>query len=550
MLDILLIQPPIQDFYFTAKRTIPYGLACIAQSAISQGFSVEIMDCLATKKSRRVQLPKEFYYLDAYYGIPDRSPFALFHHFKQYGYSFRYMAEKIEEKKVFIAGISSLFTAYSEQSLKAARIVKQKSPKTFVVMGGHHPTAFPEKLMACEAVDFVIRGEGEISLPLLVKAIKSGQSIETIPGIVFRKDNGSLHVSSPAVIENSEKLCPPAMGLIKHDFYRRRKKGNHVIVASRGCPLKCTYCCIGNSSFPYRKRSVGSVMAEIETAVDDYNAGFIDFEDENLSLDRKWFVQILHKLRDCFSETGPELRAMNGLLPTSLDDKLLKLMRAAGFKTLNLSVGSTHRARLQKFRRPDVTKVLENIIESARKVGLNAVCYIIAGAPGQPAEESLSDILYLATQPVLIGLSIYYPAPGSMDYLDAEQKNKLPKHFSMMRSSALPVSAPTSHLQAVTLLRISRIVNFIKSLIDQGISIPKAQPCNVHFLTSDIRNYDRIEIGRKLLSWFLYDTLIRGITPDGKIFDHFVSTDLTSCFFHKFNKLRFKGAGTETFGRN
>ena len=44
MPDILLIQPPIRDFYLTAKRTIPYGLACIAPQLIKSGFSVKILD--------------------------------------------------------------------------------------------------------------------------------------------------------------------------------------------------------------------------------------------------------------------------------------------------------------------------------------------------------------------------------------------------------------------------------------------------------------------------------------------------------------------------
>ena len=38
MVDILLIQPPIRDFYLTAKRTIPYGLASIASALILNGW--------------------------------------------------------------------------------------------------------------------------------------------------------------------------------------------------------------------------------------------------------------------------------------------------------------------------------------------------------------------------------------------------------------------------------------------------------------------------------------------------------------------------------
>ena len=57
--DILLIQPPIRDFYLTAKRTVPYGLASIAAGLIEAGFSVQILDALSTAKSRVVDLPPE-----------------------------------------------------------------------------------------------------------------------------------------------------------------------------------------------------------------------------------------------------------------------------------------------------------------------------------------------------------------------------------------------------------------------------------------------------------------------------------------------------------
>ena len=57
MTDVLLVQPPIRDFYLTAKRTIPYGLASIAAALVARGFSVEILDALASSKSRPIALP-------------------------------------------------------------------------------------------------------------------------------------------------------------------------------------------------------------------------------------------------------------------------------------------------------------------------------------------------------------------------------------------------------------------------------------------------------------------------------------------------------------
>jgi hypothetical protein len=109
--NILLIQPPIRDFYLTAKRTIPYGLASIAAGLIEAGFSVQILDALATPKSRVVDLPQEMSYLRPFYGRPDQSPFALFHNFKHFGYSFDTIGQRVKNAQPFLVGISSLFSA-------------------------------------------------------------------------------------------------------------------------------------------------------------------------------------------------------------------------------------------------------------------------------------------------------------------------------------------------------------------------------------------------------------------------------------------------------
>ncbi|MGB5985745.1 MAG: radical SAM protein, partial [Desulfobacterales bacterium] len=71
MTQILLIQPPIEDFYLTRKRTLPYGLACIAAALAQAGYSVEILDALASGKARPRPWPAEMAYLHPYYGRPD-----------------------------------------------------------------------------------------------------------------------------------------------------------------------------------------------------------------------------------------------------------------------------------------------------------------------------------------------------------------------------------------------------------------------------------------------------------------------------------------------
>jgi radical SAM superfamily enzyme YgiQ (UPF0313 family) len=538
MVDILLIQPPIRDFYLTAKRTIPYGLASIAAGLIQAGFSVKILDALATSKSRVLPLPPEMSYLQPYYGRPDRSPFALFHDYKHFGYSFEAIAQQVRKAQPFLVGISSLFTAYADGALKTAQIVKANHPDCKIILGGHHPTALPERVLESSAVDFVMRGEGELSMPLLARALRDGSDYAEIPGLVYHRSDGSLHVSQPAAMVDPENYPLPAVGLLDRRYYRRGKKVSTVVVASRGCPLNCTYCSIGASSpFSHRRRSVASVISEIESAVKHYAVGFIDFEDENLSLDRKWFLALLNAITTRLSGHRLELRAMNGLLPSTLDQQVISAMKTAGFKVLNLSLGTTSKEQLKRFKRPDVVGAFEQALDLAEAYGLEAVGYIIVGAPFQKAQDSLTDLIYLAQQRALIGTSIFYPAPGSADYALCAAMGLLPESFSCMRSSALPLSHVTTRKESITLLRLSRIINFIKSLIDSRLPIPAPTPateCITHVT-------DRQANGIKLLQFFLHDGRIRGVSPEGEVFEHEICLELSKKFLAGLKSIQIRG---------
>ena len=543
MVDILLVQPPIRDFYLTAKRTIPYGLSCIAASLQNHGFSVEIMDALATSKSKPMDWPGEISFLTDFYGKEDISPFGLFHTFKHFGYSFEHIAKIAKSSGAFLVGISSLFTAYSDQALETATEIKRFFPACKIVMGGHHPTALPEHVLACDAVDYAIRGEGEIALPLLAKAVKYGydeKHLKTIPGVCFTLKTGILHIGKPVEQDNLDTAPLPATDLINHSFYKRHGKGAMVITASRGCPMGCSYCSFGTDSlFSFRKRSRSNIIKEIEYGVTCHDVGFIDFEDENLSLDKGWFLALLNEISSKFGKLNIELRAMNGLYPPTLDEKIIQAMKSAGFKTLNLSLGSTDLNQLHRFKRPDVSHEFEQALLWAEKHNMDAVGYIIAGAPDQNPEASLSDLIYLANKRVLAGLSIFYPSPGSVDYDRCERNNLLPNSYAVMRSSTIPISHTTSRLESVTLMRLARILNFLKALKDENIALPEPETFAPQSISKILP--DRTASGIKLVQWFLADGKIRGLTHNRTIYEHKTSASLTQRFLEKLELNTLKG---------
>ncbi|CCK79648.1 B12-binding domain-containing radical SAM protein [Desulfobacula toluolica] len=536
---VILVQPPIEDFYLTKKRTLPYGLASIAACIKKRGFDVEILDALATGKSKTIEYPEEFSYLKPFYGQKDVSAFSLFHEFRHFGYSYEHIGTKIREKEPFLVGISSLFTAYCNQALKTAQIIKKFYPQCKIVLGGHHPTMFPEKTLNCSAVDFVLQGEGETSMGLLCEALKTNSDLEQIPGIAFKKDN-SVFISPPSWMKNLNSLPVPAMNLINYNFYQRKNRRATIVVSSRGCPMQCSYCSVSaaSSHAPFRQRTVEDVIKELEMQTKNHDVGFMDFEDENLCLNKQWFVELFSKIKHLVAEKNIELRAMNGLYPPAIDEETVSLMKQAGFKTLNLSLGSTSKEQLKKFKRRDVRASFENALDLAQKYGLECVSYIIAAAPDQTAQSSLEDLLYLAQKRTLAGLSVYYPAPGSLDYQLCKDKKILPKSFSLMRSTALPLNDTTSRIEALTLLRLSRIINFMKHLKDTTGNIPEPEPfCDSK---TDL-SFDRQTVSQKLLQWFLQDGKIRGIDAGGKIYTHTADSSLTQQFIERIKTLTVAG---------
>lgn len=538
MTDVLLIQPPIRDFYLTAKRTLPYGLASLAAVLEQHGFRVEILDALASPRSRILPWPAAFEPLRAYYGRADRSPFGLFHAYRHFGCSLEEIGRRARSSGAFLVGIASLFSAYSAEALAAAEAVRSFHPRAAIVLGGHHPTAMPASVMTCEAVDYVLRGDGEDSLAQLALALRDRRPLKHIPGLVRRNGDGTLEVRPPARVANIDALPRPSLERIAVSRYRRRGRGSAVIVCARGCPLHCSYCCMRASAYPGCRRSVDLVISEIECAVTEHGAGFIDFEDENLSLDRSWFLQLLEKIHDHFAGCALELRAMNGLFPPTLDPSVVKAMAAAGFTELNLSLGSSDPEQLKRFQRPDVRSAFDCALASAEARGLRAVGYVIAGAPDQKAASSVQDLLFLAERRVLAGLSIYYPAPGSPDYERCRQLGLLPHALTRLRSSALPIDHTTSRTESATLLRLSRILNFMKALLDRGIKIPEpaVPPARPRLDPSA-----RMDSGIALLRWFLHDGEVRGLAPNGEVYVHMIAPHLTRAFLDGLARIDLRG---------
>ena len=137
-MKVLLIQPPVEDFYQTTIRTLPVGLLYLAASLKQSGAEVEILDCQATEKKQTIEMPPEFAYLKHYYRSGNLSPFKLFSHYRHYGLPWEEIRERIRLSNADVIGVSALFTPFYREAFRVAAIAKELDGTRPVIMGGAH----------------------------------------------------------------------------------------------------------------------------------------------------------------------------------------------------------------------------------------------------------------------------------------------------------------------------------------------------------------------------------------------------------------------------
>ena len=115
--------------------------------------------------------------------------------------------EEIDFKKYDIVGISTDTTRHC-QALQLAK--KAKASGCAVVMGGPHPGYVDEEILSTKRVDFIVRGEGEITFSELVASLqKNDRKFHSIQGVSFFSNGQLVRTPPRPFIENLDRLPLP-----------------------------------------------------------------------------------------------------------------------------------------------------------------------------------------------------------------------------------------------------------------------------------------------------------------------------------------------------
>lgn len=337
-------------------------------------------------------------------------PFRL----KQYNEENIDLRKEIKNLDVVCAGA---FTCNFPDASDILKVAKHEEKAT--VLGGIFATFNADTILKNNPhIDYIVRGEGEITFTELIKQIENGGNVKNIQGISYRKGKDIIHNESRDLIKDLDTLPMPAYDLIPAKEYAKISPGS--IYPSRGCTMKCKFCSL-NEMWDYcnRGRSPKKVIEELEMIK---GLGFekVRIEDETISLNRKWSDQI-------FTEIAKNKLDQNFMVKTRVDmvnktniDKMYK----AGVDEILFGVESIVEDQLKSMGKFTTREKIENALSDSADAGMTVHPVYIFSWPGETKEtfqENLDFIKEWGVKKNIVNfITFLTPHPGTSLSTDAD----------------------------------------------------------------------------------------------------------------------------------
>jgi radical SAM superfamily enzyme YgiQ (UPF0313 family) len=270
----------------------------------------------------------------------------------------------------------SVMTFQRETAKKVIKLVRSLAPSARIVVGGYDASLAPQAYTEIPYVDFIVRGEGEITFRELLRAIENNSGYAPLDGLSFRNGNGFCHNENRTVSRlESGEIRPPNRDARVLSGYTMMGKGVDVIETSRGCTFDCSFCSIiemrGRNFHTY---SFDRVIADIGDA-HERGARSIFIVDDNITLNVKRFAALCQAIKTAgLNSIEYTVQAMTSSIADH-GEHLAPLMREAGFRYVFLGIENILERDLQFLRASSKNAMREN----GRRVGnatIKAIDYI------------------------------------------------------------------------------------------------------------------------------------------------------------------------------
>ncbi|ACL03855.1 Radical SAM domain protein [Desulfatibacillum aliphaticivorans] len=347
-----------------------------------------------------------------------------------FGLSDETVFAEIQKISPDLTGIS-VYSEILPQVYCLADLAKKAAPQCKLILGGPHATAVPKECLdQFPKADFILTGEAEDSLPMLCQAIETGDRLEAIPGLYFRKE-GAIVQGPKHVFPDVHAIPWPAKDLAARAYEKKRyhsllvrKRPVDTLFTSRGCPFSCGFCY--NFRKHYRARKPEDVVQEL-AAIRDRGIRDVEICDDTFTVNEDRALAI-------FDLIVKERLDISFRIKSRVDvftEKLAKAGKKAGVYLVAFGMESGSQKILDAMNKKITLAQSAEACRLTKKYGIAAHSSWVIGYPGETPDTVEDTVRFiLKNKPATANLAVLRPYPNTPAYEIAKESGDLMGQWS------------------------------------------------------------------------------------------------------------------------
>ena len=335
------------------------------------------------------------------------------------------IAAEVRKAQPLLVGLS-LYSDILRQVRDMTRTVRSAAPDARIVLGGPHVSAVPlQTLEQFPEADYLLVGEADESLPMLCEQLVAGNPIDSVPGIVYRREGRGL-IGPAATLPDVDQVPRPARDLMVRAYSEKRyysilvrRRPVDTLFSSRGCPFHCGFCY--NFRRKYRYRTPEDVVDEL-TTIRDRGIRDVEIADDTFTGLRERAMRILDLIVAEKLDLSLRIKSRVDVFNEALAQKA----RQAGVYLVAFGMESGSQEMLDRMTKRTTLEMNARACDLTRKYGMMSHSSWIIGYPGETRETVNETLTFIRRhRPSTVNLAVLRPYPNTEAYEIARSSNML-----------------------------------------------------------------------------------------------------------------------------
>lgn len=370
-----------------------------------------------------------------------------------------------------------------------------------IVIGNAHATIAPQDfIFQGSPIDYVVIGEGEVTLTELLRALSANAEVSGVNGIAFLKEDRIHLTPKRALIQDLKVLPLPAYHKINMDYYIRPRLYliRYVpvegigIYTGRGCPFQCEFCC---SSLIWKSHDkvkfvrtipIDQVLEELKFLKKEYDIDAFYILDDTFTLDKRRTLEFCRKL----IESKLDLLWAFETRVNLIDEDMIRLAKEAGCIQIDFGVESGSQRLLDAIKKGITIEEIKRAFKICNENGVRTFATMLLNLPTETVQDIRnSEELIKEIKPTATSFQITTPYPGTAMYDKYIFPKPKKEEYGLFKNR---------YVEIERFRMAAHNLSFKKILPDLTSKYDKAQPS--YFLTNR-RLRKKVFRGRKIINY-------------------------------------------------